>query len=104
MQGVSLTAPRGCLSFSAGGLPAWEQEKQVAQQQPVRLDEAWGRIVARAWADEQLKQRLLCDPAAVLREYGVEVPDGAVVKVSRLSNELDRVARIMSLLWLDGQI
>jgi branched-subunit amino acid aminotransferase/4-amino-4-deoxychorismate lyase len=76
----------------------------MAQPQPVRLDEVWSRIVARAWTDPQLKERLLGDPAAVLREHGVDVPAGAVVKVSRLANDLDRVARIMSLLWLDGQI
>jgi branched-subunit amino acid aminotransferase/4-amino-4-deoxychorismate lyase len=81
-----------------------EQEQQVALQQSVRLEEVWSRIVAQAWADPQLKERLLNDPAAVLREQGVEVPAGAIVKVSRLANDLDKLARIMSLLWLDGQI
>ena len=76
----------------------------MAQQQPPRLEEVWNQIVARAWADPQLKERLLSDPGAVLREHGVEVPAGVTVKVTRLANEFDRLARIMSLLWLDGQI
>jgi hypothetical protein len=41
----------------------------------------WGRIVARAWADDQFKDRLLAEPAAVMREHGLEVPTGTQVKV-----------------------
>ena len=32
----------------------------------------WSRIVARAWADDDFKGRLLSDPRAVLREHGIE--------------------------------
>ena len=35
---------------------------------------AWTRIVAKAWADEDYKQRLMDDPAAVLTEEGLELP------------------------------
>jgi branched-subunit amino acid aminotransferase/4-amino-4-deoxychorismate lyase len=76
----------------------------MTQQPAVHLDEVWGRLVAQAWADPQLKQRLLSDPAAVLREHGVAVPAGVTVKVSRMANDLDKLARLLSLLWLDGQI
>ena len=41
----------------------------------------WGRIVSKAWADEQFKQRLLADPVAVLKENGVAVPAGITVNV-----------------------
>jgi hypothetical protein len=41
----------------------------------------WSQIVARAWADEAFKRRLLADPAAVLKEHGVELPTGIQVKV-----------------------
>jgi hypothetical protein len=41
----------------------------------------WGRIVSKAWADEQFKQRLLADPVAVLKENGVPVPAGVTVNV-----------------------
>jgi hypothetical protein len=39
------------------------------------------RIVAKAWMDEGFKQRLLADPAAVLKEEGVETPPGIEVRV-----------------------
>ena len=31
-------------------------------------DKQWSQIVAKAWADANFKQRLLADPAAVLKE------------------------------------
>lgn len=34
------------------------------------------RLIARCWADAAFKNRLLADPAAVLREDGVDVPAG----------------------------
>lgn len=40
----------------------------------------WMKIVAKAWADEGYKQRLLADPAAVLKTEGVEVPEGVAFK------------------------
>jgi hypothetical protein len=42
---------------------------------------AWGKVVARAWSDELFKKRLLADPAAVLKENGIEVPKEVNVKV-----------------------
>ncbi len=33
----------------------------------------WAKIVAKAWADEDYKARLLADPKAVLAEAGVEL-------------------------------
>jgi hypothetical protein len=33
----------------------------------------WSRIVARAWADQAFRIRLLLDPKTVLREHGVEL-------------------------------
>ena len=40
----------------------------------------WAKIVAKAWADEDYKQRLLVDPVAVLKAEGIEVPAGVAVK------------------------
>jgi len=42
----------------------------------------WARIVAKAWADEDYKKRLLADPAAVLKEEGMEVPAGIKLQVN----------------------
>jgi hypothetical protein len=41
----------------------------------------WGLLVAKAWSDDALKQRLLDDPAAVLEEHGIEVPPGVELRV-----------------------
>ena len=43
--------------------------------------ERYGQIVAEAWADPAFKRRLLADPAAVLRERGIELPAGMQVRV-----------------------
>jgi hypothetical protein len=45
------------------------------------FDDAWQRLIARAWSDPALKARLLADPAAVLKENGVTVPAGVTVRV-----------------------
>jgi hypothetical protein len=49
-----------------------------AQQEQARK---YGQVVAKAWADEAFKQRLLAEPATVLREQGIELPDGLEVQV-----------------------
>ena len=41
----------------------------------------YGRLVAKAWTDPDFQQRLRAQPAAVLREEGVEVPAGTDVQV-----------------------
>src|SRR5258707_719485 len=48
---------------------------------PVDWDYQWDQIVARAWDDAAFKQRLLSDPAAVLKEYGLAPPAGITIKV-----------------------
>jgi hypothetical protein len=37
--------------------------------------------VARAWDDDGFRRRLLAEPEAVLREEGLEVPEGVAVRV-----------------------
>jgi hypothetical protein len=36
-------------------------------------EKQWGLIVARAWADEEFKARLLANPKAVMRDHGLEL-------------------------------
>jgi hypothetical protein len=38
---------------------------------------AWAKIVAQAWADENFKSRLMSNPAQVLRDHGIKVPEDA---------------------------
>ncbi len=47
----------------------------------------WSRIVAKAWADEDFKKRLLADPVTVLNENGVAVLPGLKVFVSENTDD-----------------
>lgn len=49
--------------------------------QEIGREKQWSRIVAKAWADDNFRSRLLSDPAAVLAENGVELPSGTQVRV-----------------------
>ncbi len=49
--------------------------------QQMSQERLWGQVVARAWDDEDFRQRLLADPRAVLAEYGMDVPEGMEIKV-----------------------
>ena len=42
---------------------------------------ALAQLFAACWKDEALKARLMSDPKAVLKEHGLDVPDGIDVKV-----------------------
>lgn len=39
------------------------------------------KLIARAWDDAEFKKRLVKDPAAVLTENGVALPEGVKLKV-----------------------
>lgn len=45
-------------------------------------------LVAKAWADDELKQRLLAEPSAVLEEHGIEVPSGIELRVVEDTDEI----------------
>jgi hypothetical protein len=44
-------------------------------------EKQWSQIVARAWADEAFKYRLLSEAATVLREHGLEMAPDIDLKV-----------------------
>jgi hypothetical protein len=48
----------------------------------------WSLAVAKAWSDEEFKQRLMTDPAAVLAEYGVEAPAGIELRIVEDSEQV----------------
>lgn len=47
----------------------------------VAIQKKYAHIVAKAWNDERFKQRLIADPIGVLREEGIDIPDGVEVRV-----------------------
>jgi hypothetical protein len=40
-----------------------------------------GQITAKAWSDANFKKRLLSDPAAVFKDYGLNVPSDVKIKI-----------------------
>lgn len=42
---------------------------------------AISRIVAKCWMDDSFKKRFVEDPAAVLKDEGITVPDGVKIRV-----------------------
>ena len=61
----------------------------MALEHGIPADQAkqWGQIVARAWADEAFKARLLADPRAVVQEHGIAVPAGKAVQVAAYGDD-----------------
>ncbi len=47
----------------------------------------YGKVVAKAWSDEDFKAKLMADPKSVLKENGVEVPDDIEIKVVENSDK-----------------
>ncbi len=43
--------------------------------------ELWSQIVAKARRDESFKRRLLAEPAAIVKEHGLEVPTGVQLRL-----------------------
>ena len=41
----------------------------------------WDLLVSDAWCDADLKKRLMDDPCCVMKERGIDVPDGMDVQV-----------------------
>jgi hypothetical protein len=48
----------------------------------------WSQLVAKAWADDAFRRRLIADPATVLAEHGLVVPAGVTVKVVENTDKL----------------
>src|SRR5829696_1640769 len=53
----------------------------MAEDQNQESAKKYGKIVAKAWSDPAFKQRLMENPAEVLKEEGVDVPAGIEVRV-----------------------
>ena len=48
---------------------------------PDEFQKAYGKLVAAAWADEGIKQRLMESPKELLNEYGLPVPEGVEIRM-----------------------
>ncbi len=62
---------------------------------PQRGDEyvkQYSKIMVRASADDEFKRRLLVDPAAVMREYELEIPEGVELRAVESTDSLVYIA------------
>ena len=46
-----------------------------------QYDEIRAKIIARAWKDEAFRKKFIKNPKEVFKEYGIEVPGNAEMKV-----------------------
>ena len=53
----------------------------MSREQRDEQAKAYGRVVAKAWSDAAFKQRLVADPAAVLKAEGVAIPEGTELRL-----------------------
>ena len=53
----------------------------MATAQSEQWSKKVGQITAKAWTDANFKKRLLSDPAAVLKDYGLTVPPDIKIRV-----------------------
>ncbi len=60
----------------------------MSREQYEERARVYSRIVAKAWADEAFKQRLLADPKATLQAEGLTFPEGAEVRVTEPTDQL----------------
>ena len=45
------------------------------------FQKAYGKVVAKAWGDEDFKAKLLADPMTVLKENGLAIPEDVEFRV-----------------------
>ena len=60
----------------------------MAIDQDQEYGKTYGQVMARAWADDDVKAELMADPTRVLRENGLTIPEGLEV---RLFENTDKV-------------
>ena len=48
---------------------------------PKEFQKAYGKLVAKAWSDDEFKAKLLADPMKVFKENSMEVPAGIEVRI-----------------------
>jgi len=53
----------------------------MSHNDPYFSDVRWRELVARTWFDPALKRRMLDNPIPVLREAGIEIPEGVDVVI-----------------------
>ncbi len=51
------------------------------------FQKAWAKVVARAWTDEEFKQKLVKNPEKVLKDMGISIPEGVKLELHVQTNK-----------------
>jgi hypothetical protein len=70
-------------------------EKEPPVPGPDDPNHAYNELIAKTWADEDFKARLLADPADTLRAEGWTIPDGTTVEVVQAGTSPDRLTLML---------
>src|SRR3990167_11025804 len=62
--------------------PNWTKEQREAFQK------AWAKRGAKAWSDSAFREQLLKNPKAVLKEQGIEFPEGVDCKITESTDKI----------------
>ncbi|MCP3943441.1 MAG: NHLP leader peptide family natural product precursor [Desulfobacteraceae bacterium] len=54
-----------------------------------QFKKAYGKLVAKAWDDDDFKAKLLSDPKKIFKENGIEVPEN--MRINIVENKKDLV-------------
>jgi len=57
------------------------ESHQVSTHLQEDFAKLWAQLVAKAWTDDKLRERLISDPQTVLEENGLSVPPGLEVRI-----------------------
>jgi len=65
---------------ATGAAATAAQQKELIMKKSMEEHNDYAKVIAKAWSDEEFKKRLLADSAAVLKENGIEIPEGMTVR------------------------
>jgi len=60
--------------------PATTLSKRESIMNQEEQNKKMGQVIAKCWADEDFKAKLLPDPVATLKDEGVDLPEGITIK------------------------
>jgi hypothetical protein len=69
-----------------GAKKAQKERKAIMNQQ--EKEKKMSQLIAKCWADESFKHKLLTDPTATLKAEGVELPPGLSVRVLETTDKV----------------
>jgi hypothetical protein len=52
----------------------------IDQQQLEESGRNWSQLLAKVWIDDDFKARFMREPAAVMEEHGIDVPEGYEIR------------------------